>query len=110
MVFTFTNLIYPFSLLPPLNLRTNLHTPIRMQTLSRNKAAIHAHQKYKTSRPLTRLSESTHRTSKLFLRLLFHCRWNQPRPDPFRTYCVYANTLRELLVGDGAGEGYDGAL
>jgi len=81
-----------------------------MQTLPTNKTTIRTRQKHKTSSHLARLSRSSHRTCELLLRLLVHGSWDERRPDRAGTDGVDANSVFDLLVGEGAREGYDCSL
>lgn len=81
-----------------------------MQTLPTNKTTIRTRQKHKTSSHLARLSRSSHRTRELLLRLLVHGSWDERRPDRAGTDGVDADSIFDLLVGEGTREGYDCSL
>ena len=81
-----------------------------MQTLPAHEPTIRARQKDKARRHLAWLARSPQRTCELLLRLLVHGRRDERRPDRPGADGVDANSVLDLLVGERAREGYDGAL
>ena len=81
-----------------------------MQTLPRHETTILTGQKHKTRRDLTRLAGPTHGRSELIDGILLHRGGDQGRPDRTGTDAVDADAELELLVGESAGEGDDGAF
>ena len=81
-----------------------------MQTLPRHKATIRTSQEHKTSRYLAGLPRPTHRARELLLGFLAHGFWDERRPHRTGTYGVDADAALDLLVGERAREGYDGAF
>lgn len=81
-----------------------------MQTLTTHEPTIRTRQEHKTRRHLARLSGSPEGRREFLLRLLVHGGRDQRRPDRTGTDAVDADPVLELLVGEAAREGYDGAL
>jgi hypothetical protein len=81
-----------------------------MQALARDKATIGTRQEHKASGDLARLPRPPHRACELLLGLLGHGRRDQGRPDGARTHGVDADAVLDLLVGEAAREGDDGAF
>lgn len=81
-----------------------------MQTLSTDETTVRTRQEYKTRSTFGWLPGSTHWTRKLLLCFLVHGGGDKGRPDWTGTNCIDADAVADLLVGEGAGEGYDGAF
>ena len=82
-----------------------------MQRLPGNQTTILTRQENKTRRNLRRLSRSPHwRPTELIQGILLHRRRDQRRPDRTRSNGIDSDAERDLLVGETAGEGDDGAF
>lgn len=81
-----------------------------MQRLSRDETTILARKENEARCDLRRLARPPHRRGELILRIVVHRAGNQWRPDRPRTHAVHADALAHLLVGQAAGESYDGAF
>ncbi len=81
-----------------------------MQALSRDQATILTRQEHKTRRDFRRLPGAPHRRGELVHGVVLHRRGDQWRPDGTGTHLVDADAEFHLLVGQGTGEGRDGAF
>ena len=82
-----------------------------MQALPGDKTTILTRQKHKTGRNLTRLARPPHRRrAELVLRIGLHRGGDERGPDGAGADGVAADAVGDLLVGEAAREGDDGAL
>ena len=81
-----------------------------MQTLSTDKGTVRAGQKDEASSDLRWLSRTSHRRCELVLLLSVHSSWDEWGPDRAGADTVDTDTVFNLLVGERARKGYDGAL
>jgi hypothetical protein len=81
-----------------------------MQSLPCDRRTIHARQKHKTRCNLARLTGPANRRSKLFHRILRHCRRYQRRPYRSGSDGIDPDTLGAILIRQASCEGYYGAF
>ena len=100
----------PTLLMLALKLTIDNNTTITMQNLPAQLRRIRTRQKHNTSSNLARLRWTTHRTGEILLRLLVHCRRDERSPDRTGRHGIDTDAFADELVGEPAGERYDGSF
>lgn len=85
-------------------------TAVGVDSLPRDGRAIRAGKEDEARRNLTRLQRPPHRTCELLHRLIGHGRRDQRRPNRARRHGINPDAPSNVLVGQAAGKGDDGAF